>query len=135
MITQVINEVNFKIQKSPTAKTKVIHMDQIKLCECDPPRESWLVQRHKEPEVTGDTSEGSDRQPEEAATLNTQGSDLVNEQNIDITDENSFDNVDNVLHVPGCTQVDEVTNSKDLKEDTGLRRSRRPHKPMQRLDL
>ena len=42
LVVETITDVNFRIQEKPGGRTRIVHMDQIKLFEGDPPRESWV---------------------------------------------------------------------------------------------
>lgn len=81
------------------SKSKVIHVDQIKAFEGDPPRESWVGNDKPEPEVERDIPERDGRQPEEAATFITSDSDQEDIQTDNISHFNGNDDDHDMIDV------------------------------------
>ena len=143
LITKITSEVNYEIQGTPKGRAKVVHVDQLKTYEGDPPRESWVGKPEDGPE-NEEHVVTSGEQPEEAASSDETGSEIGEAETPDTIPEACIEADEPIQdYTPNLdpkesieTDMDgEVPELSEERHENELRRSSRPKRPPRRLDL
>ena len=122
MIVDVKSDVSYEIQETPRSKCKIVHEDQLKKFEGEPPREAW---KSKEANELGSLAEDEVELPEVAtsATDIDSADNEPNEPNLDSANEE-------VMVEEGVKPTSEVEGkSLGADSDETLPRSKRQRKP------
>ena len=75
MITQVLSDVNYKIQETPSSKPRIVHIDQIKTFEGDPPYKIWLSSEEVDTEIGVSELPETVTQTSEDSVITVEGND------------------------------------------------------------
>ena len=124
MLIGQVGDVNYLIQKTKVSQPRVVHVDQIKQFEGDPPCDSWLkVEQVQETVEDGLLSDNELDLPEAV---------------VECPKDTTVDLAENTEPLTVHSDEDEG-ESTEIRESSavsdGLRRSRRKRKIPERLDL
>ena len=127
MITQVLSDINYKIQETPSSKPCIVHIDQIKTFEGDPPYKIWLSSEEVDTEIGVSELPETVTQTSEDSVITVEGNDKeINDRQV--REDEAASNIEPEVK-------EDVEGNRLDKPEVMPRRSKRERKPRILIDV